>query len=527
MSRKKEDPRTADARSSYAMPPVIKTHVLSIGRELFLRVLAAGHYASSLRCLAELLRNAISACIGSGKQVYDYSGIRVDVRVVSDWPLAAGKPTLLCFDRGHGFRDEDFERFRSLGPSVQHRANTRGMNQHGIGRFSAFALVDRIRERADAVCVHVMTRATKEGPVRWFVLDSDRLGSSGFDEFRVDDQDPILGPYAGTTGTFSLIVIPECSIYTNELLASDIPMIAPYKDQAGEHSMRITVADAPVALRPLPRHQKSEGPVWICLEILPDGKPESEHLGLEIGDRDHRIPLFSIQRLIGKIPSVWLNRRLRGVAFVVGTLINQDSSRGSFRADYHGTQAWEDVLDAFIELEPWVRELLGEKEGDDGLQSGRDWRDTFEQFTEKFEVVDVMFRPPPRPRKPVVEPRGPNTNPPTTPRDPPRERAIIINEVAYIPVSARFPFDGFAQVLEGFGDAILVGEKSYNLAKLEINPYFVEMSGSRDARQERIRNLVFMAVAEHQKPLDGAERRGLVAKLIGQMSTGRSGAASK
>jgi HSP90 family molecular chaperone len=113
-----------------------------ITAQLLLSILGGELYASHDYSLWEIVRNAVCACMPNTKQWVAGAG---DVEIFLQKHPFTDAVCLVILDHGRGFTTDGFERFFTLGASVEDLLlNPEGMHggasQKRIGRFAALAL---------------------------------------------------------------------------------------------------------------------------------------------------------------------------------------------------------------------------------------------------------------------------------------------------------------------------------------------------------------------------------------------------
>lgn len=178
---------------------------------LIREVLGRGMYRDAGRCLAELVRNGMVACMG---ERWEPASARIDISLVHNHPLAPkGESALVVLDHGHGMTDADLVRyFAYLGPSpeaARKDGGYGGASQKGIGRFATLALSEQA-ERDDCP-YYLLSRTQDEGDIRYIKVTPELLcREAGIDGNRfIRPSATELGPLRNSVqGSFTAIVIP-------------------------------------------------------------------------------------------------------------------------------------------------------------------------------------------------------------------------------------------------------------------------------------------------------------------------------
>ncbi len=366
----KMDPAMAGNRA-----PIL--HKVRTSAHLYWKQLGANAYGP-FGCVMELLRNgwAAGAPIVKGRQVpWDHRlAAETEIRFPVAHPLDAGQGLLMIKDNGLGI---DVERFSSLGREHE-RVENDGANQNRMGRLAAIGL-----NRKEGTA-YWLTRRTATGEVTRLTV-SDTLMAEGLaakeDWIRPDD--PLLGPYRGITGSFTIVVIPNPAITAEEILR-ELPWVLP---RGMDRPLKVSVnGGAPV--------QAARSPTS-CIQLARDDKSYDLFVGLADGEGALRQGIALCDEAWGLVvdylpqtgvPAYPANRPdLSGHIRIPGLLAEMNTTRQGLRPEYWRTRAGRELqaLLTSSKLKAHIMSLLGaperdETSGDKVLQSLR------KLFTERF-----------------------------------------------------------------------------------------------------------------------------------------------
>ncbi|MDO8463553.1 MAG: hypothetical protein Q7S96_04795 [bacterium] len=326
--------------------------------ELLVGPLGAELYTDPGKCVVEIIRNAMVACMGGGTQeLWEPSRIHVELSIEKRHAFT-GESALVCFDSGTGFTQADFDRFCSLGAKRREgkRGRYRGASDKGIGRTAAFAL-RRDRYSYDTGFT-VFTRTSVSGRVTcWRITPTAATTPPGALPQSFEPDALELGAYAGHRGRFSCIVVDNPVFGShNELRDAVAPWLPRKRDRCGT----LLIGGKKFVPPPLVSALVIAVPdtaIEAYLERVPD--PASERSGIWLVDAETGFRVGFCPALGRHLPYPLGRPDLRGDIFVPGLLEQQDTSRSGLHDMFLRGKAWRKIADLLqAEVAPQAQALL-------------------------------------------------------------------------------------------------------------------------------------------------------------------------
>ncbi len=364
-----------DTATTGGRAPIL--HRVKMSPMLYSKQLGANAYGR-FGSVMELLRNGWAAgvpIIKGQSTPWDHRlAAATEIRFPVRHPLDTGQGVMMIKDDGLGIM---IERFSGLGREYEHTDNG-GANQNRMGRLAAIGL-----NRTEGIA-HWLTRRTATGEVTRLTV-SDTLMAEGLAarEDWIGPDDPLLGPYRGITGTFTIVVIPNPAITAEEILR-ELPWVLP---RGMDRSLKVSVNGGPPV-------QAVRSPTS-CIQLTRDGKSYDLFVGLADGEGAVRPGIALCDEawglVVGYLPETGIqaypaNRPdLCGHIRIPGLLAEMNTTRQGLRPDYWRTPAGKELHAVLTSsrLKAHVMSLLGtpehaEARGDKLLQNLR------QLFTERF-----------------------------------------------------------------------------------------------------------------------------------------------
>lgn len=479
-----------------------------ITAQLLLSILGGELYASHDYSLWEIVRNAVCACMPNTKQWVAGAG---DVEIfLRKHPFAAGAMCLIVLDHGRGFTADGFERFFTLGASVEDLLqNPEGMHggasQKRIGRFAALALNSRcFKDKDGSSGFAVFTRRAARGDVcsiPVIPLDVERTQRITPSTLAPDAAE--LGFLKGIKGSFTAFVIanPVFSSYTEirDALRWRVPR---RKDQMFKLSIGEEIFTPPALASEFS-------------DVSPDGTIE---MHLERASKDDMEPgvwftdcatglrvACARDMSASHVPYPFYSPDLSGDIFVPGLLAKQSTSRSGLSPAYLRSPAWLRVTRYLTTQAERVRGLLGENEP-------RPKSPARSAMAGLAEICNRMFGPPERLGGNEMEIDRKDGPPPD--HSPKKEPVVREGKDSKEPKHAEETAREKNQRKRA-AQCIRIGDNTYRIVNVQADPLSLVTVGSgtiylneayglipsrRDAREEHVWNAVLMAVAHSEKP---------------------------
>jgi len=482
--------------------------------------LARGLYKDKAASANEIFRNHCVGCMSDPRR-WDPAPVYVEIQLITDWAPgpavewapAPGVPSLLFFDRGHGFRDEDFKRFGKVGREDSSEGEFGGTSQKRMGRFAGLGLNEK-SEKDPRSGYMVYTRTAEAGPVIAMEATPLAFAKNRLPRREIPPDSPELGPYRGVKGSFTLTVIPNSVFKTHEEIAECLKWYLPRKQ---DRAIKVLVGGKPLAAPPLAKEVLIHGGIEAHLEKHAVTGRDGPRGGIWLCDAESGLRCAYLPAMSQYVPWPMAKESLDGDIFARDLYKNQDTARSGLRHEFFKSKAWKNVLSVLhLKVAPFARDLLDLEEETFGDGAGLDrtvqdladllsqcWGPADKGGPGVWEVAGGVVVPPTAgggghsdgPHTPRIKPENP-------PPQRPRRAAIPVNidGKTYYLAKMRLDEDVFAQLA---GDGMTIN----------INPAYASLPSKGGARMEHTILGVFRAIADQEFYGDAKKASKRVAKL--------------
>lgn len=330
-------------------------------------------YLDLAALLWEMVRNHCIGCMNDPK-AWSPETVRVELQIVTDWTASAvvwapkaGARCLFIFDRGHGFRDDDFERFGQVGPvNGQSEDRYGGGSQKCMGRFAGLPCNEESKANPRSGYM-VYTSTTQTGPVIAMEATSAGFAEGSLPRREIPRSSPELGPYRNHTGSFSLTVIPNCVFETHDEI---IELLKWYMPRKRDRAIDVRVGGKKLVSPPLAKEVITYGGIEAYLDKRKD---KDQKGGLWLCDMDSGLRCAHAPAMSQHLPWPLGKDSLVGEIFIKGLYKFQNTSRSGLKPEFFKSKAWKAIVATLqLKIAPFARELLDLEEETFGETGGLD-----------------------------------------------------------------------------------------------------------------------------------------------------------
>lgn len=330
------------------MPQVLN---ISLTARHMLEALANKLYRDFGACILELVRNSVVAY--TGEDHWNPKLATVEINLYKNHPLSQGVTAIEVFDRGCGI---PMARLEKIGPGLNDQGSSHGASQNRAGRFAALALNEKSAKGDVNSGFYILTRTTKNGPVKMVSMIPAMLERGDPTITDIDSDSIELGPRRGTKGSFTSVVIPNSVFATEAEIRDALSWKIPrnpdlmFKLLIGGKELTPPKLATDVTL------QSESGDIKVFIGRCPDGDGGIWFTDAQTGFRVAYAPSFHPKLL----PEPLWRRDLEGDIFVPGLLKSQDLSRSGLSTKFFKSKQWEKVYMYLIgQVASKARNILG------------------------------------------------------------------------------------------------------------------------------------------------------------------------
>ncbi len=326
---------------------------------LLIELLGRDLYDDLASLIWELIRNALVACMADPDK-WTPKSTKVETRVIKGHPLCRDSRALIVLDYGCGFTKNNIERFHELGNRLSRESagSNAGASQKRLGRLALFPLSASYRGDVVDAPIFLFTRTTPTGNVTMVTLSAQSMSEGRIDAKSIKPSASELGPFVGIKGTFSMFVIPNTVVESNEELYDALKWRIPRNPSM---NVNLTVNDVRVEPPALPKHAFNVGS-GIMAYLDKNSDASSAEAGIWLCDAETGLRCSQATKLnTTHLPYPLNSPLLKGDIFIPGILRQQDTSRGNLSSSYLRSKAWKDTVDQLrLQLVSHATKLLGD-----------------------------------------------------------------------------------------------------------------------------------------------------------------------
>ncbi|HPF95021.1 MAG TPA: hypothetical protein PLR08_00525 [bacterium] len=517
---KQQTTRGASMKSKSQVSGLWGGMTLKTNPRLLTEHLGRSLYEDTSLLVWEIVRNGLVACMPDPHK-WAPKSTNVETRVMTGHPLCRAERALIVLDYGCGFTKNNIQRFYELGSGSNNAGNNAGASQKRLGRLALFPLSASYRDDVFDAPIFLFTRTTPTGNVTMVTLSAASLCEGKVEEKTIKPNASELGPFVGIKGTFSMFVIPNTVVESNEELYDALKWRVP---RDASKSVNLTVNNQKVTPPALAKHAFNAGNgITAYLDRnLDAGSIES---GIWLCDAETGLRCSLATKLNPAFLPYPLNSPLlKGDIMIPGILQQQDTSRGNLNSSYLRSKAWTKIIDQLrLHLVSYASKILGDA---DEFKSrdpiNKCIQEMVQAFTNAFGAPIYQFgegdepfgatnnqptgstnnNPTPRPPR-GDKPSGPRS--PTTEKPKRRGYAVHIGDHDYLIVMTPRPSDK-----DVFG-VLSVGE---DVRRLQFNPDYELLKKLKGPSQREHMFLRFIElIAEHEYPDHALKRQKHASQL--------------
>lgn len=473
---------------------------LRTNRALVIKQLGTDLYTTRAAMIWELVRNGLSAGMPENSKVWDPAQAATIEMVVK---TVGGVPTLYLFDNGSGFTPVHRDRMGNFGGGRKDSDRAGGASLRQIGRIAAFCLNEHCLD---------LDRSNPEDGVVYYTRTADdikhhggrvtqlRMTIEGFvervayevDEHAIDPNDPCLGPFAGRTGSFTVLVIPNFVMTAEEIRAGlpfHLPRLASKQVNVSVNGEKLSGIIADMSRGAI----SDDGNFAIYLRPSQGTTSDDDASGdVVICDADSSCYVTTVRSCgLRHIPPELRNSGITGIVLYRNLFGQTTTSRSALSSSFWSSVEGKRLANHLnsSRVVNLVKALLGDKILFDRQEQGI-MREVYDSFKEAFGEVrggsdidtidtDDGLEDTKGDKTPVEKPddHDPKPRPPkpgvTDPKPKPKRGTRLLRHIGdqvYIFIKMpndRLPF--VARMLEGTTTAVVVDGMKQNVHTIELN----------------------------------------------------------